>query len=124
MNADRTVLTDAMWQRIEDMLPGKATDPGVTAADNRQFIEGVLWQRRTGLPWRELPERFGKWNSVFKRFRRWEEAGVFERVFKVLSEEFDFDHIFAESAATQRRRKAAGANREPGIRESDAPGGA
>ena len=65
MNADRTVLTDAMWARIEHMLPGKATDPGATAADNRRFLEAVLWRSRTGSPWRDLPERFGNWNSVF-----------------------------------------------------------
>ena len=60
MNADRTVLTDAMWARTCPMLPGKATDPGVTAADNRMFLEAVLWRIRTGSPWRDLPERFGK----------------------------------------------------------------
>lgn len=63
MNAEWTVLTDAMWARVEPVLPGQATDPGVTAADNRRF--------RTGSPWRDLPERFGNWNSVFRRFRRW-----------------------------------------------------
>ncbi len=81
MNPDRTVLTDAMWARIEPMLPGKATDPGVTAADNRRFLEAVLWRIRTGSPRRGLPARFGNWNSVFKRFRRWAVSGVFERVF-------------------------------------------
>ena len=65
MNADRTVLSDAMWVRVEHMLPGKATDPGGTAADNRLFLEAVLWRFRTGSPWRDLPERFGNWNSVY-----------------------------------------------------------
>ena len=65
MNADRTVLSDAMWARVAPMLPGKATDPGVTAADNRLFLEAVLSRFRTGSPWRDLPERFGNWNSVF-----------------------------------------------------------
>ena len=71
MNPDRTALTDAMWARIEPMLPGKATDPGVSAADNRRFLEAALWRIRTGSPRRDLPARFGNWNSVFKRFRRW-----------------------------------------------------
>ena len=71
MNLDRTVLTDAMWARVEHMLPGKATDPGVTAADNRRFLEAVLWRTWTGSPWRDLPEHFGNWNNVFKCFRRW-----------------------------------------------------
>ena len=60
MNEDRTVLTDAMWARIEHILPGKATDPGVTAAVGRMFLEAVLWRTRTGSPWRDLPESFGK----------------------------------------------------------------
>ena len=96
MNADRTVLTDAMWARVEHMLPGKATDPGGTAADNRLFLEAVLWRFRTGSPWRDLPERFGALNSVFKRFRRWTLSGVFERVFNTLSEEFVIGATFRE----------------------------
>ena len=59
MNADRTVLSDAMWAQVEHMLPGKATDPGGTSADNRLFLEAVLWRFRTGSPWRDLPDRFG-----------------------------------------------------------------
>ncbi len=70
MNADRTMLTDKMQQRIEPLFPGKATDPGVTAADNRLFVEAVLWRIRTGAPWRDLPPRFGKQHSVYRRFRR------------------------------------------------------
>ena len=86
MNSDRTVLTDAMWAQIEHILPGKATDSGVTAADNRRFLEAVLWRIRTGSPWRDLLERFGHWNNVFKRFRCWALSGVFERVFDALSD--------------------------------------
>ncbi len=76
MNADRTVLTDAMWARIKDMLPGRATDPGTTAADIRRFVEAVPVRFRTGSPWRGLPERFGNWNSVSRRFRRWALSGA------------------------------------------------
>ena len=106
MEPDRTVLTEAMWQRIESILPGKAGDPGVTAADNRQFLEAVLWRRRTGASWRHLPEHFGKWNSVFKRYRRWEKSGVFERVSGVLSEEFGLEHMFIDSTVVDARRIA------------------
>ena len=124
MNADRTVLTDAMWARVEPMLPGKATDPGVTAADNRQFLEAVLWRIRTGSPWRDLPERFGKWNSVFKRFRRWAVKGVFERVFNVLSDEFDLEYVFVDGTVVQAHQKASGAKGGPKSRASDAPAAA
>ncbi len=96
MNEDRTVLTDAMWARTRPMLPGKATDPGVTAAVGRQFLEAVLWRIRTGSPWRDLPEHFGNWNSVFKRFRRWALSGIFETVFNEPPDEFDLEYIFVD----------------------------
>ncbi len=124
MNADRTVLTDAMWARIEPMLPGRATDPGATAADNRRFVEAVLWRFRTGSPWRDLPERFGNWNNVFKRFRRWALSGVFERVFSALSEEFDLEWVFVDGTVVQAHQKAAGAKGGPAGRGSAAPGAA
>ena len=124
MNADRTVLTDAMWARIKDMLPGKATGPGGTAADSRLFMEAVPVRFRVGAPWRDLPECFGKWNSVFKRFRRWTDSGVFERIFKALSGEFDSGRLFAGGTVVQAHQKAAGAKGGPAGRESAAPGAA
>ena len=71
MNEERFVLTDDVWLRLAPHLPGKQGDAGVTGKDNRLFLEAVLWRVRTGLPWRDLPPDFGKWNSVFRRFRRW-----------------------------------------------------
>ncbi len=121
MNADRTVLTDAMWARIEDMLPGKKSDPGGTAADNRLFMEAVLWRFRTGSPWRDLPARFGNWNSVFKRFRRWALSGVFERVSDALSEEFDLEWVFVDGTVVQAHQKASGAKGGPRARGSVVP---
>ena len=109
MNPDRTVLTDFMWKRIENILPDRKTDPGGTAKDNRLFLEAVLWRKRVGSPWRDLPEKFGKWNSVYKRFRRWAESGVFERIFKALSEKFDPEHLSIDGTVVQAHRKAAGA---------------
>ncbi len=123
MNADRTMLTNKMWKRIEPLLPGKATDPGVTAADNRLFVEAVLQRIRTGAPWRDLPPRFGKWNSVYKRFRRWTLSGVFERVFNALSEAFDFEYIFIDGSIVQAHQKASGAKKGgPADRGSGVPG--
>ncbi len=121
MNADRTVLTDAMRARIEDMLPGKKSDPGGTAADNRLFMEAVLWRFRTGSPWRDLPERFGNWNSVFKRFRRWALSGVFERVSDALSEESGLERVSGGGPGDPEgvRRK-----RGPRARGPDVPGAA
>jgi hypothetical protein len=64
------------WKRIEKLCVGKREDPGGTGADNRIFVEAVLWIARTGAPWRDLPPGFGKWNSAFVRFNRWSEGGV------------------------------------------------
>lgn len=57
---------EEQWAKIKDFLPGKVSDPGRTAEDNRLFVNAVLWIAKTGVPWRDLPERFGKWNSVFQ----------------------------------------------------------
>ena len=76
----RYELTDEQWQRIRGSLPGKAGDPGRTAADNRLFVNAVLYVLKTGIPWEDLPPRFGKPNSVWKRYDRWCASGMWERV--------------------------------------------
>ena len=68
---DRYSLTDTQWERIQPLCLGKKSDPGRTGGDTRLFLEAVLWIARTGSPWRDLPKHFGRWNTVFKRFRRW-----------------------------------------------------
>ena len=73
----RAALTDAQWETIAPHCLGRECDPGRTGPDPRLFVEAILWIARTGCPWRDLPEDFGKWNSVFKRFRRWVKADVF-----------------------------------------------
>ena len=76
----RHEVDEEQWAKVKDLLPGKASDPGRTAEDNRLFVNAVLWIAKTGVPWRDLPERFGKWNSVFQRFNRWCRRGVWQRV--------------------------------------------
>ena len=92
----RRILSDSQWARVALLLPGKDGDPGRSARDNREFLEAVLWIARTGSPWRDLPDEFGLWNSVFQRFRRWALKGVFERVFKVLSVDADFEYVLID----------------------------
>ena len=81
MGIKRYELSEAQWHRIEPMLPGKRSDPGRTASDNRLFVNGVLWVLRSGARWSDLPERYGKYKTVHKRFTRWALAGVWESVF-------------------------------------------
>ena len=74
--AKRYELTEAQFETIRDLLPGKAGDPGRTAVDNHRFLNGVMWVLRSGAHWHDLPERYGKWKSAHKRFSRWAKSGV------------------------------------------------
>ncbi|CAD6563250.1 hypothetical protein LMG24235_08492 [Paraburkholderia sabiae] len=72
----RTLLSDEVWKKIRDILPGKEGDRGRTASNNRWFLEAVLWIGRTGSPWRDLAAEFGRWHTVYIRFSRWRSKGV------------------------------------------------
>jgi transposase len=120
VDRDRFVVDDKAWAKVAALLPGKASDRGVTARDNRLFLEAVLWRVRTGLPWRDLPSDFGNWNSVFQRFRRWAVAGVFDRIFERLSGEPDFDYALIDGTIVSAHQKASGAKGGLKIRPSAA----
>jgi len=107
-------LRDDQWDRIELLLPGKKGDRGRTAADNRLFVEAVLWMARAGAPWRDLPGEFGLWNSVYKRFARWQERGVWQQVFAALAEDGDFEEVFIDSTVIRVHQHAAGAQKSEG----------
>ena len=101
MNKHRFVVLDVLWKRLEPHLPGKVSDAGVTAKDNRLFLEAVFWRVRTGSAWRDLPPAFGRWNSQFRRFRRWAKAGVFESLFKAMSEDVDLEYALVDRTIVQ-----------------------
>jgi transposase len=82
-------LRDEQWERIKDWLPGRAGHVGVTARDNRLFIEAVLYRYRTEIPWRDLPERFGDFRVMHTRHSRWSKSGVWQRIFVALAEDAD-----------------------------------
>lgn len=110
----RTWLRDDQFERIAPLLPGKAGDPGRSAADNRLFVEAVLWIVRAGTPWRDLPSEFGPWNSVYQRFARWSRRGVWHRVFARLAQEADFEEVFIDSTVVRAHQHAAGAAKKSG----------
>lgn len=114
----RKRLSDRQWKQIEPMLPGKRGDPGRTAADNRLFVEAVLWIARTGSPWRDLPAEFGLWNSVYVRFARWSRAGVWQQVFAELSQDADLREMCLDSTLVRAHQHAAGAQKKPARRRS------
>ncbi|MCW3837333.1 IS5 family transposase, partial [Sphingomonas canadensis] len=94
----RYELSEAQWHRIEPMLRGKESDPGRTAVDNRLFINGVLWVLRSGARWSDLPERYGKYKTVHKRFTRWARAGVWESIFAMLARDRDNEYLMIDSS--------------------------
>jgi transposase len=106
---DRLVLSDAQWDRIGGLIIGRPDQRGSTGRDNRMFVEGVLWIVRTGSPWRDLPEAFGEWNSVFRRFSRWSAKGVWLRMFEALADDPDFEYLIIDSTIVRAHQHASGA---------------
>jgi transposase len=110
--ARRHELSDAQWAQIEHLLPGKKSDPGRTAADNRLFVNAVVFVLKTGIPWADLPARFGKHDTVRKRFDRWCANGVWEKIARASGdpdlEEVQLDATTIKAhpvASTGRRRR-------------------
>jgi transposase len=110
----RMLLRDDQWVRVETLLQGKAGDRGRSGANNRLFIEAVLWIARTGSPWRDLPAAFGPWNSIYVRFARWADKNVWENILAVLREDADFEEVFIDSTIVRAHQHAAGAAKNKG----------
>ncbi len=110
-SGDRLGVADADWRVIAPLLPAERGRPGRPAHDNRRMLEGMLWVLRTGAPWRDLPECFGKWNSVFVRFSRWTRAGLWSAILDVLTRLglADHRHHSIDSTTIRAHRCAAGA---------------
>jgi transposase len=106
---NRYALRDDQWERIKDLLPGKPGDVGVTAHDNRRFVEAVLYRYRTGIPWRDLPERFGDWKNTHRRFSRGANNGVWQRLFEHLAADPDNEYAMIDSTVVRAHQHSAGA---------------
>jgi len=117
---DRRVLGDEQWDRISGLIIGRPDQRGSTGRDNRMFVEGVLWIVRTGSPWRDLPEAFGDWNSVFRRFSRWRAKGVWLRGFEALADDPDFESPIIDSTIVRADQHASGAKGASGRADYEA----
>ena len=93
----RYALRDDQWERIQNLLPGRAETVGVTAKDNRLFVDAVLYRYRAGIPWRDLPERFGDFRVVHTRFSRWQNTGVWQRIFVHLADDADNEYAMIDA---------------------------
>ena len=111
----RHAISDEDFDRIKDLLPGRAGTPGHRAKDNRLFVDAVLWIAKTGAPWRDLPDRYGSWKTVASRFYRWRKAGIWERVLGALRRradeagKLDWGRHYVDSSTVRAHQHAAGA---------------
>ena len=105
-------LRDDQWARIEGLLPGRVGHVGGTARDNRLFVDAVLYRYRAGIPWRDLPERFGDGIRVHRRFSRWAQSGVWARVFAALSADADDEYAMIDATIVRAHQHSAGARKK------------
>ncbi len=104
-------LRDDQWEQIKDFLPGRKGHVGGTAKDNRLFVDAVLYRYRAGIPWRDLPERFGDFRVVHTRFSRWNRSGVWEQIFKVLADDADNEYAMIDATIVRAHQHSAGAQK-------------
>jgi len=109
----RHALRNDQWERIENLLPGREGTVGATAKDNRLFVEAVLYRYRAGIPWRDLPERFGDVRIVHTRFSRWSKTGVWARVFEHLAQDADNEYAMIDATIVRAHQHSAGAQKKP-----------
>ncbi len=107
----RYALRDDQWDRIKEDLPGSAGHVGVTARDNRLFVEAVLYRYRAGIAWRDLPERFGDFRVVHLRHSRWSKTGVWQRLFEALAQDADNEYAMIDSTIVRAHQHSAGSQK-------------
>jgi len=124
---ERHALSDAQWERLRPLLPPPPTGRGRPRRDDRLVGDGIVWRLTTGVPWRDLPARFGSWRTVYSRFRRWQQAGVWERVLATLQADadatgdLDWAQHFLDGTTVRAHQHAAGAQKGAVTRRSAAP---
>jgi len=114
---NRGDLTNKQWEQLEPVLPPQKPHTGRPALDHRQVMNGVLWVLRTGAPWRDMPERYGKWTTVYSRFQRWRKQGVWDRILSELQtmksrdKQIDWEIHMIDGSVVRAHQHAAGAKK-------------
>jgi transposase len=108
---DVDVLRDDQWERIKGFVPGSCKGKRGPRTDNRKFLDALLWMARSGGRWRDLPERFGDYQSVKRRYYRWIEMGVLDDMLAVLAREADLEWLMVDSTIVRAHQHAAGARK-------------
>jgi len=108
----RYELTDEEWNKISDLLPPETTGKrGRPAKDNRIMLNAMVWIARSGAPWRDLPERYGPWESVYSRFKKWIDDGILDNIFRVLSLEAELEELSLDASIVKAHQHSAGAKK-------------
>lgn len=114
---NRGDITNEQWERLKDLLPTSKTQRGRPSQDHRQILNGILWVLRTGAPWRDMPERYGKWTTIYSRFQRWRKSGTWNKMFSDLQaaleqeSNVDWEIHFIDSTIVRAHQHAAGAKK-------------
>ena len=114
---NRGDLTNKQWEQLGPVLPPQKPHTGRPALDHRQVMNGVLWVLRTGAPWRDMPERYGKWTTVYSRFQRWRKQGVWDRILSELQtmksrdKQIDWEIHMIDGSVVRAHQHAAGAKK-------------
>jgi transposase len=109
-------LSDEQWELLKPLVPGGGKGKRGPRSNNRRFLNGLLWLTRSGARWRDLPERFGNYQTVKRRYYRWIEMGVLDRMFELLASEADMEWLMIDSTVIRAHQHAAGAAKKKGER--------
>ncbi len=108
----RYEVTDEEWEQLKGYLERQAGRKiGRPRNDDRQMLNGVLWIARSGAAWRDLPERYGAWSSVYRRFQEWADSGILRKIFEELAEEADLQDMSIDSTSVKAHQASAGAKK-------------
>ena len=124
---ERHALSDEQWARLRPLFPPPSQGRGRPRQDDRVIVDGIIWRLATGVPWRDLPERFGSWRTVYSRFRRWQQAGVWERALAALQadadarDDLDWVRHCLDGTTVRAHQHAAGAQKGAATKPLAAP---